>query len=65
MMAVFTLSSCSEDSNETIEFENWQAKNEQSFADTLDYAKQHISQGNLSIYKPINFFSISIGIQTT
>lgn len=39
MMAVFVLSSCSEDNNETIEFDNWQAKNEQAFADTLAYAR--------------------------
>lgn len=57
MMAVFTLSSCSEDNDETIEFENWQAKNEQVFADTLSYAQQRITQGDSS-WKVIRCWSL-------
>lgn len=57
MMAVFVLSSCSEDNNETIEFDNWQAKNEQAFADTLAYAQQRIAQGDTS-WKVIRNWSL-------
>ena len=40
MMAVFALSSCSEDDNTVDEYANWQERNEQAFADTLAYAKK-------------------------
>ena len=40
VMAVFALSSCSEDDNTVDEYANWQERNEQAFADTLAYAKK-------------------------
>ena len=46
MMAVFALSSCSEDDNTVDEYANWQARNEKAFADTLDYARQQIANGS-------------------
>ena len=35
MMAVFALSSCSEDDNTVDEYANWQERNEQAFADKV------------------------------
>ena len=35
VMAVFALSSCSEDDNTVDEYANWQERNEQAFDDTL------------------------------
>lgn len=46
MMAVFALSSCSEDDNTVDEYANWQARNEKAFADTLAYARQQIANGS-------------------
>ena len=46
VMAVFALSSCSEDDNTVDEYANWQERNEQAFADTLDYARQQIANGS-------------------
>ena len=46
MVAVLALSSCGEDDNTMQEFENWQAKNETAFADTLAYAKKQIEAGS-------------------
>lgn len=40
MMAVFVLSSCSENDNSYDAYANWQQRNEQAFADTLAYAKK-------------------------
>ena len=40
MVAVFALSSCSEDDNSYDAYANWQQRNEQAFADTLAYAKK-------------------------
>ncbi len=40
VMAVFALSSCSEDDNTVDEYANWQERNEQAFEDTLAYAKK-------------------------
>ena len=40
VMAVFALSSCSEDDNTVDEYANWQQRNEQAFADTLAYARK-------------------------
>ena len=39
-MAVFALSSCSENDDSYDEYANWQERNEQAFADTLAYAKK-------------------------
>jgi len=39
MMSVFMLASCSEDDDSSTEYANWQARNDQAFADTLAYAK--------------------------
>ena len=47
MMAVLTLSSCSEtDDDSNTEFVDWQATNEKAFADTLAYARQQIANGS-------------------
>lgn len=46
MMAVFTLSSCSEDDNTVDEYANWQERNDKAFADTLAYARQQIAAGS-------------------
>ncbi len=46
MMAVFALSSCSEDDNTVDEYANWQERNEKAFADTLAYARQQIANGS-------------------
>ena len=46
VMAVFALSSCSEDDNTVDEYANWQERNEQAFADTLAYARQQIANGS-------------------
>lgn len=46
MMAVFALSSCSEDDNTVDEYANWQERNEQAFEDTLAYARQQIAKGS-------------------
>lgn len=46
VMAVFALSSCSEDDNTVDEYANWQARNEKAFADTLAYARQQIANGS-------------------
>ena len=40
VMAVFALSSCSENDDSYDEYANWQERNEQAFADTLAYAKK-------------------------
>ena len=45
MMAVITLSSCSEDDDTTDEYANWQERNDKAFADTLAYAKAQIAAG--------------------
>ena len=45
-MAVFALSSCSEDDNTVDEYANWQERNEQAFEDTLAYARQQIANGS-------------------
>lgn len=50
MMSALGLSSCSEDNTKTEEFANWQAKNEQAFADTLSYARQHTASGEWNTY---------------
>ena len=47
VMTVFALSSCSETDDESnAEYADWQAKNEQAFADTLAYARQQIANGS-------------------
>ena len=46
MMAVFALSSCSEDDNTVDEYANWQERNEQAFEDTLAYARQQKANGS-------------------
>lgn len=46
MMAVFALSSCSEDDNTVDVYANWQERNEKAFADTLEYARQQIANGS-------------------
>ncbi len=46
VMAVFALSSCSEDDNTVDEYANWQERNEQAFADTLAYAKAQMAAGS-------------------
>ncbi len=43
MMAVFALSSCSEDEETVEEFPNWQETNDQAFADTIAYARERIA----------------------
>lgn len=45
-VAVFALSSCSEDDNTVDEYANWQERNENAFADTLAYARQQIANGS-------------------
>ena len=46
LVAATALSSCSESDGDTSnEFTNWQARNEQAFADSLNYAKQHADEG--------------------
>lgn len=45
--ALLGLASCSEnDGEQTDEYANWQARNEQAFSDTLAYARQQASDGN-------------------
>lgn len=46
VMAVFALSSCSEDDNTVDEYANWQERNEQAFADTLKYAQAQMAAGS-------------------
>lgn len=46
VMAVFALSSCSEDDNTVDEYANWQERNEQAFDDTLAYVRQQIANGS-------------------
>jgi len=58
MMAVFALSSCSEDDNTVDEYANWQERNEQAFDDTLAYAqsadccRQHRMEGDSQMVAP-------------
>ena len=58
MMAVFALSSCSEDDNTVDEYANWQERNEQAFADTLAYAKAQIAAGRTEEWKVIRNWSL-------
>ena len=58
MMAVFMLSSCSEDDNTVDEYANWQERNEQAFADTLAYAKAQIAAGSTQ-WKVIRKWSLN------
>ena len=58
MMAVFALSSCSEDDNTVDEYANWQERNEQAFADTLAYAKAQIAAGRTEEWKVIRKWSL-------
>lgn len=51
MMPVFMLTSCSEDDNSYDEYANWQARNEQAFADTLAYAKQKGEANGWYVYR--------------
>lgn len=46
MMAIFALSSCSEDDVTVEEFPNWQETNDQAFADTIAYARNRIAAGD-------------------
>lgn len=55
---VLALSSCSEDDNTVDEYANWQARNEQAFADTLAYAKARIQEGD-SQWKVIRQWSLN------
>ena len=58
MMAVITLSSCSEDDATTDEYANWQERNDKAFADTLAYAKEQIAAGS-SEWKVIPNYSLA------
>lgn len=58
MMAVITLSSCSEDDATTDEYANWQERNDKAFADTLEYAKAQIATGS-SEWKVIPNYSLA------
>lgn len=58
VMAVFALSSCSEDDNTVDEYANWQERNEQAFADTLAYAKAQIAAGRTEEWKVIRKWSL-------
>ena len=58
MVAVLALSSCSEADDTTQEFDNWQAKNETAFADTLAYAMKQIDAGSMD-WKVIRNWSLS------
>ena len=58
MMAVITLSSCSEDDVTNDEYANWQERNEQAFADTLAYAKAQIAAGRTEEWKVIRKWSL-------
>lgn len=50
LMSALALASCSETEDETnTEFADWQAKNEQAFADTLAYARQQASSGEWKV----------------
>lgn len=52
MMSAFLLASCSETEDESgAEFDNWQAKNEQAFLDTLAYARQHEGSGEWKVIR--------------
>jgi len=57
VMAVFALSSCSEDDNTVDEYANWQERNEKAFADTLAMANAQISAGNTGEWKVIRTWS--------
>ncbi len=58
VMAVFALSSCSEDDNTVDEYANWQERNEQAFADTAgvcpgaDGCRQHRMEGDSQLVDP-------------
>lgn len=58
MMAVITLSSCSEDDATTDEYANWQERNDKAFADTLEYAKAQIAAGSTE-WKVIPNYSLA------
>lgn len=58
MMAVITLSSCSEDDATTDEYANWQERNDKAFADTLAYAKAQIAAGSTE-WKVIPNYSLA------
>ena len=58
MMAVITLSSCSEDDDTTDEYANWQERNDKAFADTLAYAKKQIAAGSTE-WKVIPNYSLA------
>lgn len=52
MMSAFLLASCSETEDESDnEFANWQERNEQAFADTLAYARQHEGSGEWKVIR--------------
>ena len=55
MMAVITLSSCSEDDDNVSEYANWQERNEQAFADTLAYARKMGEANGWYVYKNWTF----------
>ena len=55
MMAVITLSSCSEDDDTVSEYANWQERNEQAFADTLAYARKMGEANGWYVYKNWTF----------
>lgn len=58
MMAVITLSSCSEDDATTDEYANWQERNDKAFSDTLAYAKAQIAAGSTE-WKVIPNYSLA------
>lgn len=59
LMTALVLSSCSEtDDDSQAEFANWQARNDQAFADTLAFARQQINAGSTE-WKVIRNWSLN------
>ena len=55
VMAVFALSSCSENDDSYDAYANWQERNEQAFADTLAYARKMGEANGWYVYKNWTF----------
>ena len=59
LMTALVLSSCSEtDDDSQAEFANWQARNDQAFADTLAFARQQMNAGSTE-WKVIRNWSLN------
>ena len=59
LMTALVLSSCSEtDDDSQAEFANWQARNDQAFADTLAFARQQSNAGSTE-WKVIRNWSLN------